>query len=76
MGDAAVSPRWTAAKLHARIRSHSKLSLRKLRLTDLPPAQHDDPSRGDLPADFCVIETAVKFLRAADLGAEMVSRHT
>eukprot|EP00961_Rhodomonas_salina_P163999 2208648-Rhodomonas_salina.1 len=76
MGDAAASPRWTAAQLHTHIRSHNKLSLRKLRLTDLPPAQHNDPSRGDLPADFCVIETAVKFLRAADLGTEMVSHHT
>eukprot|EP00961_Rhodomonas_salina_P298110 3937802-Rhodomonas_salina.2 len=53
MGNAAASPRQTAPQLHAHIRSHNKLSLRKLRLTELPPAQHTDPSRGDLPADFC-----------------------
>eukprot|EP00961_Rhodomonas_salina_P236745 3199829-Rhodomonas_salina.1 len=76
MGDAGASQPWTAAQIHAKIRSENKLSLRKLRLTELPPEQHSDPSRGDLPAAFCVVQTAIKFLQAADLGAEMVSRQT
>eukprot|EP00961_Rhodomonas_salina_P302086 3940721-Rhodomonas_salina.4 len=62
MGDAAASQPWTAAQIHAKILSEHKLSLRKLRLTELHHEKHSDQSRGDLPTEFCVVQTAIKLL--------------
>ena len=45
----------SAYDMHRRIMESGK-SLAALRLTALPPATHKDPTRGDLPDDFDVVQ--------------------